>query len=60
MPFSLKNVEETCQRLVNMMFKYLIGKTMEVYVDDMFQIEEGKGSYEILEERCLLFLGNTT
>ena len=35
MPFSLKNVGATYQRLVNMMFKDLIGKMMEVYVDDM-------------------------
>ena len=30
MPFDLKNVGGTYQRLVNMMFKDLIGKTMEV------------------------------
>ena len=35
MPFGLKNVGATYQRLVNMMFEVLIGKTMEVYVDDM-------------------------
>ena len=35
MPFGIKNVGATYQRLVNMMFKDLIGKTMEVYVDDM-------------------------
>ena len=34
-PFALKNARATYQRLVNMMFKDLIGKTMEVYVDDM-------------------------
>ncbi|XP_074374966.1 uncharacterized protein LOC141716663 [Apium graveolens] len=35
MPFGLDNVGATYQRLVNMMFKNQIGKTMEVYVDDM-------------------------
>ena len=35
MPFGLKNVGATYQRLVNMIFKDLIGKLMEVYVDDM-------------------------
>ena len=35
MPFSLKNAGATYQRLVNMMFKDLIRKTMDVYVDDM-------------------------
>ena len=35
MPFRLKNARATYQRLVNMMLKDLIGKSMEVYVDDM-------------------------
>ena len=34
-PFDLKNSGATYQRLMNMMFKDLIGKTIEVYVDDM-------------------------
>ena len=34
MPFGLKNAGVTYQRFVNMMFKDLIGKIMEVYVDD--------------------------
>ncbi|KAM2031299.1 hypothetical protein ACFX16_042566 [Malus domestica] len=35
MPFGLKNAETTYQRLVNSMFAKQIGKSMEVYVDDM-------------------------
>ena len=35
MPFGLKNVGATYQRLVNKMFSQQIGKNMEVYVDDM-------------------------
>lgn len=35
MPFRLKNTGTTYQRLVNIMFKDQIGKTMEVYLDDM-------------------------
>ncbi|KAL5565596.1 hypothetical protein UlMin_028760 [Ulmus minor] len=35
MPFGLKNAGATYQRLVNKMFKDQIGKTMEVYVEDM-------------------------
>ncbi|KAM2660198.1 hypothetical protein EV2_022648 [Malus domestica] len=35
MPFSLKNAGATYQRLVNSMFAEQIGKSMEVYVDDM-------------------------
>ena len=35
MLFGLKNTRAAYQRLVNGMFKDLIGKSMEVYVDDM-------------------------
>ena len=35
MSFGLKNVEATPQRLVTKMFRPLLGKTMEVYIDDM-------------------------
>ena len=35
MPFGLKNVEATSQRLVNRMFQKQIGTSMEVYIDDM-------------------------
>src|ERR1043165_4953695 len=35
MPFGLKNAGATYQRLVNEMFKDLIGEAVEVYVDDM-------------------------
>ena len=35
MPFGLKNVGATYQRLVNQMFKKQIGRNVEVYVDDM-------------------------
>ncbi|XP_027178202.1 uncharacterized protein LOC113777367 [Coffea eugenioides] len=35
MPFGLKNAGATYQRLVNKLFQGQIGKSMEVYVDDM-------------------------
>jgi len=35
MPFGLKNAGATYPRLVNAMFKPQIGKTMEMYIDDM-------------------------
>uniref|UniRef100_A0A2N9FJP4 RNase H type-1 domain-containing protein n=1 Tax=Fagus sylvatica TaxID=28930 RepID=A0A2N9FJP4_FAGSY len=35
MPFGLKNAGVTYQRMVTKMFKDQIGKTMEIYIDDM-------------------------
>ena len=35
MPFGLKNIGATYQRLVNNMFQKQIGTSMEVYIDDM-------------------------
>ena len=35
MPFGLKNIEATYQRLTTKIFRPLMGKTMEVYIDDM-------------------------
>ena len=35
MPFELKNVRATFQRMVDQVFKDLIGHTMEVYADDI-------------------------
>ena len=35
MPFGLKNVGSTYQRMITRMFESLLGKNMEVYIDDM-------------------------
>ena len=35
MPFGLKNVGATYQRLMNGMFAHQIGRNVQVYVDDM-------------------------
>ena len=45
MPFGLKNAEATYQRLVNGMLKDLIGKSMEVYVDDMLVKSKAAGDH---------------
>lgn len=51
MPFGLKNTRATHQRLVNRMFIDHIGKTMEVYVDDMLvKILKTKDHVKHLEE----------
>ncbi|KAJ9557881.1 hypothetical protein OSB04_012495 [Centaurea solstitialis] len=58
MPFGLKNAGSTYQRLVNRMFKDHLGRTMEVYIDDMLvksersqdHIQHLKQSFDILRE----------
>ena len=50
MPFGLKNVEATYQRLVNHMFRDLIGKSMEVYVDDLLVKSKEDAPQEISDE----------
>ena len=58
MPFRLKNVGATYQRLVNKMFHDLLKKMMEVYIDDMLikslrvedHIKHLKQSFEVLQK----------
>ena len=49
MPFSLKNVGATYQRLVNHMFHPQIRQNVEVYVDDMLvnSLDEGKHLHDL-------------
>ena len=35
MPFGLKNAGSTYQRMITRMFKSLLGKNIEIYIDDM-------------------------
>ena len=51
MPFGLKNAGAMYQSLVNHMFYNQIGKTMEVYVDDMLvKSKQSPGHMKDLEE----------
>ncbi|XP_058189290.1 uncharacterized protein LOC131306877 [Rhododendron vialii] len=58
MPFGLRNAGATYQRLATIMLKKLLGKTMEVYIDDMVvkskerqdHIADLKEAFEILRE----------
>ena len=45
MPFGLKNVRATYQRLVNHMFRLQIGRNLEVYVDDMLVKSQDEGKH---------------
>ncbi|XP_074373606.1 uncharacterized protein LOC141713947 [Apium graveolens] len=49
MPFGLINAGATYQRLVNMMFKDQIGRTMEVYVDDMLSSDRCKEFFKAIK-----------
>ena len=45
MPFGLKNVGVTYQRLVNRMFSHQIGRNVEMYVDDMLVKSKDEANY---------------
>ena len=56
MPFGLKNAGATYQRMMTRMFQNKIGRTVEVYIDDMVvkgkqetrHIEDLQGVFEVL------------
>ena len=52
MPFGLKNAGVTYQRLMNKMFASFIGRSMEVYVDDMLvkSIKDLRDCFNILRQ----------
>ena len=62
MPFGLKNARTTYQRLVNKMFKEMIGKTMEVYIDVILvkslkaadHITHLEETFGILRKHCMM------
>ena len=45
MPFGLKNVGATYQRLVNHMFRPQIWQNVEIYVDDMLVKSQDEGKH---------------
>uniref|UniRef100_A0A2N9GJX8 Reverse transcriptase domain-containing protein n=1 Tax=Fagus sylvatica TaxID=28930 RepID=A0A2N9GJX8_FAGSY len=53
MPFGLKNVGGTYQRMVIKMFSELLGKTVEVYIDDMV-VKSIKSSNHVQDLRQVL------
>ena len=61
MPFGLKNVEATDQRMMTRMFRDKIGCTVEVYIDDMVvknkqevrHIEDLQGVFKVLRQHKL-------
>ena len=60
MPFGLKNVGATYQRLVTEIFRPLIGRKMEVYIDDMLvKSKERPDHTEHLQETFELLRTNS-
>ena len=56
MPFGLKNAGATYQRLVNKMFSMQLGRTMEVYIDDML-VKSSKANDHVLQlQECFNIL----
>ena len=60
MPFGLKNVGTTYQKLMTKIFKPLIGRTVEVYIDDIVVTSEMWAEHvQYLEEAlCLIWAYN--
>ena len=62
MAFGLKNAGATFQRLVNKIFKHLIGKIKEIYVDDMLvksldkadHLQHLKEAFEVLRTHKMM------
>ena len=53
MPFGLKNAGSTYQRMMTRMFESLLGKTMEIYIDDM--VVKSKKASEHLKDLRVVF-----
>ena len=61
MPFGLKNVRATYQRMITRMFREKMGRTIEIYINDMVvkskiearHIEDLRGVFEVLRQHKL-------
>ena len=53
MPFGLNNARSTYQRMITKMFKPLLGKNIEVYIDDM--VVKSKVVFEHVGGSCKYF-----
>ena len=59
MPFGLKNAGATYQRMVNNVFKELLGEVMEAYVDDtIVKRKQGESHVKQLEKVYAVFRKN--
>ena len=56
MPFGLKNAGATYQRLVNKMFSKQLGRTMEVYIDDMLVKSSRSNDHVLQLQECFNIL----
>ncbi|RDX82530.1 hypothetical protein CR513_36660, partial [Mucuna pruriens] len=56
MPFGLKNAGATYQRLMDKIFKGILGKDVEVYVDDMLRLNLVKCSFGVRAGKFLGFM----
>lgn len=59
MPFRMMNTRATFQRLVDFAFNELIGKSIEIYLDDLIVFSKERVSHiehlRIIFERCRIF-----
>ncbi|GFS41482.1 hypothetical protein Acr_00g0074590 [Actinidia rufa] len=53
MPFGLKNAGATYQRMVPKMFKFVLGKTMDAYIDDMLRLNAAKCAFSLSSGKFL-------
>ena len=53
MPFELKNIGATYQRMITKMFTHMMGKTMDAYIEDM--VVKSKKELDYLKDLAKVF-----